>query len=255
MRIGTGVSFRPLRFPAVVRRSSFALLVLVIAQLTGCAPTPSYITPAGPGAYLQNRLVEKGNTRFFYFFEFAGIHELEPTGINKALTKTRAIFKTNSPYDAKYKIVPGRTVVGVRVVYTPYFGTNVFSRMNDVYYHIFVRDLGFNDQQIAYYEENLAGVEADDLSGTQGLEIDARAGKTYLANCRIENGRAYVWIENLDGEVVSRTVTGFGEPNPALHGAWNEMARASTAFPVPANTLPDPRKGWGILNYLPEPPN
>jgi hypothetical protein len=229
------------------------LAIVTVLLVAGCGPMPTYHPPEGPGAYLQNRLVERGDTRFFYFFEVAGDDALEPAGINKAQLKTRAIFKTNSPYDATYKIRPGTTVVGVRVVYVPHFGGNMFTQMNDLYYHIFVRNTGMTDDQIDYISENVAIIEADDLRGMQGLEIVAEEGATYQANSSIEGGKASVWIEKTDGTIVSRKVIGFGDSDPVVHGALYEMYSAS--FNYPEVGLPDPSYGWGPLTNLPDPPN
>jgi len=226
--------------------AKFALAVVVILTLTGCISLPVYNPPEGAGAFLQNRLVEVSGSRFFYFFEFAGMDSLEPTGINQAPSSSRVILKTNSPYDATYKISPGTTIVGVRVGYTPHFGS-LFTRMGDRYYHIFVRDMGATDEQIAYLSESVPDAEPNDFSGLQGLEFEAQEGHTYQINSRIQDGRASVWIEDLEGTTVSQIVAGFGEANPTIRAASNEL--------MSGDYLPDPRNGWDILDYLPPPPN
>ena len=228
-----------------------ALLLAKTALITGCAPVPEYVPPDGPGAYLQNRLVEIEGARFFHFFEYADWDELEPAGINKATNTSRVIFKTNSPYNATYKVSPGPTVVGVRLVYTPSFGHNLIAQMNDVYYHLFVRDMGIDDVQIAYLSENIPGAEPSDFSGMRGLGFQAEEGRTYFANSHIEGGKASVWIEDEDGTIVSPVVTAFGEPNPEIHGAFGELFNASPYV----DGLPDPRYGWGISTNLPDPPH
>ena len=227
------------------------LLSAAAALVAGCISLPEYVPPDGPGAYLQNRLIEIEGARFFHFFEYADWDELEPMGINKATNTSRVIFKTNSPYNASYKISPGPTVVGVRVVYTPAFGKNMIAQMNDVYYHLFVRDLGIDDVQIAYLSDNIPDTEPSDFSGLRGLGFVAEEGRTYFANSRIEGGRASVWIEDEDGAVVSPVVTAFGEPSPEMHGAFGEMFGASPYV----DGLPDPRYGWGISTNLPDPPH
>ena len=227
------------------------IVLSTIALITGCVSVPTYSPPDGPGAYLQNRLVEIEGARFFHFFEYADWDVLEPTGINKATNTSRVIFKTNSPYDASYKISPGPTVVGVRLVYTPSFGHNMIAQMNDVYYHLFVRDMGIDEVQIAYLGENIPGAEPSDFTGMRGLSFFAEEGQTYFANSRIEGGRARVWIEDEDGTVVSPVVTAFGEYDPDIHGAFGAMVGASPY----ADGLPDPSYGWGISTNLPDPPH
>lgn len=226
-------------------------LLLMTASVPGCISLPEYVPPDGPGAYLQNRLVEIEGARFFHFFEYADWDMLEPMGINKAGKKSRVIFKTNSPYDASYKISPGPVIVGVRVVYTPSFGSNMIAQMNDVYYHVFVRDMGIDEAQIAFLSENIPGAEPSDFSGMRGLGFFAEEGQTYFANSHIQGGKASVWIEDENGKTVSPVVTAFGEHDPEIHGAFGELFGAS----FDSGGLPDPGHGWGIQTNLPDPPH
>ena len=207
---------------------------------------PPYIGPEGPGAYLQNRFESRGQARFFYFFEFAGKENLSPKGINFAADPSPAIYKTNSPYDAVYKIPPGQTVVGVRVVYTPAYGRNIFARGNDRYYHIFARDLGFSDNK------SMTEAERANFSGLRGLSFDAIEGHTYQINIRLRNGRAHIWIEESDGKIVSETVMGFTTP---VYYAGKRLRREDFSWVSPLILdVPDPgRHGWVVANNLPDP--
>ena len=227
------------------------LTLFAVSIVAGCGATPGYVPPEGPGAYLQNRLVEIEEARFFHFFEYVNGNELEPGGINKASSTSRVIMKTNSPYDARYKITPGRTIVGVRLVYTPAFGSNIIARMNDVYYHVFVRDMHISEDQLAYLAANIPEAAPGDFSGMRGLTFDAVEGQTYVANSRIRDGKATVWIEDAAGAVVSTAVTAFGEGNVDIHGTFGELV---VAHPF-VDGVPDPKYGWGINANLPDPPH
>jgi hypothetical protein len=225
--------------------------LIAVSFSASCGTAPKYIPPDGQGAYLQNKLVEIEGARFFHFFEYANDVKLEPAGINKAAHTSRVIFKTNSPYDKSYKISPGPTVVGVRVVYTPSFGRNLIAQMNDVYFHVFVRDMHIADEHIAYLTDNIPGAEPGDLDGMRGLRFDALADHTYTANSRIRDGRATVWIEDEDGAAVSAEVLAFGEGNVEIHGTFGELYEANPF----TDGLPDPSYGWGIQTSLPDPPH
>jgi hypothetical protein len=227
--------------------SRISLLIIAALLLTGCVtPPPPYVEPEGPGALLQNRLEERGQARFFFFFEYAGRENLSPRGINFAADPSPAIYKTNSPYDSVYKIPPGRTVVGVRVVYTPAYGRNIFARGNDRYYHLFVRNLGFAGNK------SMTDAENENFSGLQGLSFEALEGHTYRVNARIENGRGHIWIEELDGNIVSETKLGFTTP---VYYAGERLPLEDYGLVSPLiRDVPDPtRQGWIFAENLPDP--
>ncbi len=227
--------------------SKFSLLIIAALLLAGCAsPPPPYVAPEGPGALLQNRFEERGQARFFFFFEYAGRENLSPRGINFATDPSPAIYKTNSPHDSVYKIPPGRTVVGVRVVYTPAYGRNIFARGNDYYYHLFVRNLGFAGNK------SMTDAERENFSGLQGLSFEAMEGHTYQVNARIENGRGQIWIEEPDGKIVSETRLGFTTP---VYYAGELLPREDYGLVGPMfRDVPDPtRQGWIVAEKLPDP--
>ncbi len=203
-----------------------SLTIAVSLLLASCASEPPlYIAPDGAGAYLQNRFEARGQARFKYYFEYAGKEDLSPRGIDST--------------EATYKIPPGQTVVGVRIIYTPAYGKNMFARANDRYYHIFARDLGFSDNK------SMTEAERANFSGLRGLSFDALEGHTYQTNCRIENGRAHLWIQEIDGATVSETVLGFADAQHIVRGqvgaGWHGTG------------VPDLRLGWKVLDDLPDP--
>jgi len=206
-------------------------LVVCVSALAGCASEPRYPQPVGEVAYLQNGARSQGQARFTYYFEYVNGLDVSPSE-----------WSLSMPVNARSEIEPGEIVVGVQVVYTPAYGRNLIARMNDRLFYIFVRDLGFTDERLDYIVENSDGVDADSLSGLQGLRFNAVAGKTYQAAARIENGRALVWIEDEDGTVVSDTVTGVTDPYCAADVA-------AGTYHCNANL----RHGWAILDNLPDP--
>lgn len=227
--------------------TKFLLAIIGALLLAGCvSEPPPYIAPEGPGALLQNRFETRGQARFFFFFEYAGRENLSPKGINFAADPSPAIYKTNSPYDSVYKIPPGRTVVGVRVVYTPAYGRNIFARGNDRYYHLFVRNLGFAENK------SMTDAERENFSGLRGLSFEATEGHTYQINSRIENGRAHIWIEEPDGKIVSETVMGFTTP---VYYASKPLRPEDFSWVSPLILdVPDPiRHGWVVARDLPDP--
>jgi len=198
----------------------------VFLLVTNCTSAPPpYVGPEGQGAYLQNRFEARGQARFKYYFQYSGREDLSPRGIDST--------------DAIYKIPPGETVVGVRIIYTPAYGKNMFARANDRYYYIFVRNLGFTENK------SMTEAERASFSGLKGLRFDALVGHTYQVNCRIENGRAKVWIEELDGRIVSETVFGFADARHVVRGQFGASWEGSW--------VPNLNGGWKVLDDLPDP--
>jgi len=210
-----------------------SLTCLMPALIVGCASAPRYIQPTGDVAYLQNRIQYYRQARFIYFFEFAN-----------GLDISAKEFAMTAPAKARASIYPGETVVGVKIVYTPAYSRNVFGRGNDRMYYIYARDLGMTDDRLAFISENAPDVDVARISGLKGLRFRAEAGHTYQVASRIENGRAYIWIEEPDGNAVSDTVLGVADPGCIVQ----------TALEVGlANCMPDLRNGWTVLDELPDP--
>lgn len=92
-------------------------------------------------------------------------------------------------------------------------------------------------------ERDPAGTELSDLSGLRGLHLDAKGGQVYRIAARIEGGRAHIWIENRDGEVVTDTVIGFADAWCFAQSPW----RASSLD----KCFPDSDGQWAILTNVP----
>jgi hypothetical protein len=206
-----------------------ALLILV----AGCASKPRYLEPEGDSAYLQNRIESQGQARFVYLFEYANGLDISPSD-----------WTLKMPAKITSKIYPGETVVGVQVVYTPAFGRNMFARMNDRMFYIFARDLGFTEERLVYISNNTSDLGYESLTGLRGLRFNAEVGVTYQAAARVEDGRAYLWIEDSDGNAVSETVVGVTDPYCVTQSTYD-----AGTFSCTANL----DHGWIVLEDLPDP--
>ena len=84
---------------------------------------------------------------------------------------------------AVYKIPPGKMALKLKIVYTP---------------------------------DARPGYALEDQYEIWVLEIDLNAleGQTYQMDCRIEKGRAYIWIEDAGGKKVSETAPGLKAHRP-----------------------------------------
>jgi len=206
-----------------------ALLILV----AGCASEPRYLEPEGDSAYLQNRTESQGQARFTYLFEYANGLDISPSE-----------WALKMPANVRSNIYPGETVVGVQVIYTPAYGRNMFARMNDRMFYIFSRDLGFTEERLAYISENTSDVDYESLTGLRGLRFNAEVGVAYQVAARVEDGRAYLWIEDADGNAVSETVVGVTDPYCVTQSVYD----AGTI-----SCMANLRHGWTVLEGLPDP--
>ena len=212
------------------------LAVITVLLLSSCASQRPPVEPEGDVAYLQNRMEHQGQARFDYFFEYADKQKLGPGPWSLTL-----------PTKAVNKIPPGRTVIGLKIVYTPIYRKKFFIPGNNRYYYIFVRDYGFSEERIDYMNKKIAGVEPESLSGLRGLRFDAEEGLTYQIGSRIEGGQAHIWIEEPDGTIVSDTVLGIADAHCVTQTAFEAG--------MPSGCIPDPSDGWKVLDDLPDPVN
>ena len=219
-----------------MKMRKISLTIITVLILASCASEPRNAGLRGDVAHLNNRVEYKGQARLDYVFEFAGEKEIGP-----------GFWTVTMPANIVSEIEPGRTVVGLKILYTPAYGKSIFARGNDRQYYIFIRDLGFSEERIEYMSESIPGVEPASLNGLRGLRFDAIAGQTYQAGCRIENGEAYVWIEDLEGNIVSDTVRGFADAQYTVHTVMEMGMHSHLHGP------PNLNGGWKVLDGLPDP--
>ncbi len=152
-------------------------------------------------AYLQNAYDAEGGSAFKYVFTHADDDKL-PSGEN--------FYNGTDRRELTHPIAPGPTVLGLRVEYYHVASRHPFGVIDTgTHYDIFVRDIGGFPESELMNESERASV-----AGLNGITIDAEPGHVYRIRCRVENGRAQVWIEEVggedDGEPVSEPVIGLG---------------------------------------------
>jgi hypothetical protein len=215
------------------RRTPIPIIAMLL--LTSCASVPQYVESEGNVAYLQNRTQRQGQARFDYVFEYANGGKLETGGVIR------------NPAKLVNKIQAGRVVVGLKITYIPAYGKNLFAMSNDRTYFIFVRDLGLSEERIKQLGEQMPEAAPESFEALRGLTFDATSGQAYQAGCRIEDGRALVWIEEPDGKIVSDTVFGFAD---AQHVVQTVFERG-----LQRPGVPNLGGGWKFLDDLPDPVN
>lgn len=152
------------------------LLCVALLISAGCATTSPYFPAHGEGAMLKNRLEHRGGARLSFFYVSVDSRELKPGW-------------TTAESDAAYSIPDGPVRLELKVVYTPMARSGFASALNEYYMiHVF----------------RSTSLDPD------GVLLNAVAGETYTIDCRIEDGRAFVWIEDSGGVPVTDEVSGFG---------------------------------------------
>ena len=199
-----------------IARCSLALALAI--TLDGCETTPPReMESSEEYAFLQNRYEIQGGSGFKYLYEYAN---------GKKLSQGFWSLDLEGPRDLVHRIQPGETVLGVWIEYFPTSPRYPYAAGRPSNYDIYVRDVGG-----VYENERMTEAERANFGAWSGLSIDAKAGQIYQVGCRIEDGKAYVWIEAVggeaDGEIVSEVVPGL------------------------AITLFD--RVWGIWQRLPDP--
>lgn len=167
------------------------LILLIVSSLfiTGCINP--YNIPEGEGAYLKNRKELRGKSKYIYWFSSA-----VSSGENKIFAPGIATAK----YDAVYKIPSGEILLIFYAFYYPRSaeGITVEEALSISFKYLF-----------SPMYEIIASVK-----------INALKGNTYQINGKIENNKAYLWIEDDNGTKVSemvqgRNTTSYGPlPNP-----------------------------------------
>jgi len=178
------------------------LILLIVSSLfiTGCINP--YNIPEGEGAYLKNRKELRGKSKYIYWFSSA---------VSSDEDKIFAPGITTAKYDAVYKIPSGEILLIFYAFYYPRSGegTTVEEALSISFKYLFSPDARSRFSDITEMYEIIASVK-----------INALKGNTYQINGKIENNKAYLWIEDDNGTKVSemvqgRNTTSYGPlPNP-----------------------------------------
>jgi hypothetical protein len=125
---------------------------------------------------LQNRLEHRGQARLSFFYVSADSRVLKPGW-------------TTAESEAAYRIPAGPARLELKVVYTPRARGGFASALNEYYMIHVLRTASGNPD---------------------GVFLNAMAGEAYTIDCRIEDGRAFVWIEDSGGVPVTDEIPGLG---------------------------------------------
>jgi hypothetical protein len=185
------------------------ILLLITASLflISCASINPYDIPEGQGAYLKNRAEQKGKAKYIYAFNDAvtteGKKSFEPDS-------------TTAEKDAIYKIPSGEVTLGLRILYSPEAvqDLTVGDAVALSFQVLYSSEARSRYDNIVNPYEILVINPEENISGLEGVKINALEGYTYQIACKIENGKAYIWIEDDSGNKVSETVRGVGASYP-----------------------------------------
>jgi hypothetical protein len=164
------------------------IILLMVASLflASCASLNPYNIEEGKGAYLQNRREIKGKAR--YISEFRSIRPEAYGGQHRSLKLMIADEKGDV-----FTVPTGKLILGLDIYYSP-----------KVVFRSYVCNLE------RFYDLVVINPKVDmPSSALQGIEINALEGHVYHVNCKIEDGKAFIWIEDEDGNRVSEVVRGF----------------------------------------------
>ncbi|TNF92922.1 MAG: hypothetical protein EP297_12890 [Gammaproteobacteria bacterium] len=201
--------------------SKILLLIIAFLFLASCASVNPYNVPEGQGAYLLNTGQRHGGAKYIYEFTSA----VTSKGKEYFFSDSAAIAKK----DVIYKIPSGKMTLGLKILYFPDAGPELtvgeaVGLSFQVLYSPEARTR--YDNVINPYEILVINPE-EKVSGMEGIKINALEGLTYQIACKIENGKAYIWVEDDSGNKVSETVRGIGFRYPS-YWLWEDLPQ-----PVP----------------------
>jgi len=194
-----------------------ALLILMASLLlTGCPSVNPYHVPAGEGAYLQNHRENQGRSYFEFLFNNAVTSEGRESFTPEA---------TDAAYVAHYTIPPGDLTVGLTIRYFPEEGPvkSVGEALGVSFKFLISPEARerFNSST-TFYELRVINPESR-VSGLEGLKLHAEKGQTYQINCKVEKGKAYIWLEDKNGERVTDVVRGLGITMHGEYFYWDNL--------------------------------
>lgn len=200
-----------------VHKEILKLICLSVAVLflTGCASTNPYNIADGEGAYLKNSKVTKGKTTLFYAFTSG----MTPDG------KWVQFYEGNEARDhVIYKIPSGNISLGLKILY--YYKGGPVQVVGDALdtsfkYLFSSKARGKLDSYMDHFEILVVNSK-NPVGYLQGININAKEGNSYYINCKIQNGKALIWIEDQNGEPVSDMVRGVGYKH-SKYWLWNNL--------------------------------
>ena len=193
-----------------------ALVIGVVLLLTGCPAVNPYQVPRNEAAFLQNRDENIGPSYFLYEFinakSSAGIRTFEPEA-------------TTWRDEAVYTIPAGEVAVGVLIYYYPDRGPVASAGEALSTSFAFLFSAKARDRVNAATTKYLIWGPSPSwpVAGPESLLLQAAKGETYHVNCRIDGGRAYLWIEDSSGRQVSNEVPGYGIGKHNTLFLWDDL--------------------------------
>lgn len=176
---------------------------LATGLLAACASINPHQVADGSGAQLRNTRQQVGKASMVCSF----------TSCKTADGGWRHFFPGGeAKLDTRYRVPAGEVRLGVEVLYFP--GGGPAGSVGDA----LMTSVGvlFSDEArrrfsdfVDHYEilaVNHVNLDAGELGG---LRVDARDGEVYRARCRIDGGRAWIWVEDQSGRRVSQVAPGF----------------------------------------------
>ena len=209
--------------------SRFASVIVVALLLAGCISVNPFQVATGEGAFLKNRAELKGESYYLYMFT------------NATTASKKGWFEpdlTMARDDAVYTIPPGEMSVGLIVYYYPENGpvTSVGEAIG----------VGFKSIISPRARERVNTVRAKyeiwtlnpdwDSTGQALLRFKDVKGESYRANCAIEEGKAFLWLEDSHGEPVSERVPGYGVTQSNEYFLWVNLPAPHLEKPGDAAT-------------------
>lgn len=179
------------------------LLVAIFLQ-TSCSSINPYNIAEGKGANLKNSKEIKGKTTFFYSFT---------SGMTQD-GKWVQFFEGNEAKErAIYKIPSGNISLGLKILYYYKGGPakSAGEALDTSFKFLFSSKAREKlDSYMDHFEILVVNHKKSTAEYLKGININAKVGDTYHINCNIENGKANIWIENQNSEIVSEVVRGVG---------------------------------------------
>ena len=111
-----------------------------------------------------------------------------------------------------YRIPSGKITLGLKILYY-YKGGPVKSAgdaLNTSIKFLFSAEAREKlDSYMDHYEIWVINPK-EKLDYLEGIQLNALKGKTYHINCNIKEGKAFIWIEDESGKIVSEVTRGVG---------------------------------------------